>query len=95
MLYVRNVECWRMDKNLEKIERTKYCWIKYIILKLNLFFYRDCGTMCFLTHVQEKLWARVEQEFPFLIEETKACRCKVRRRSSRRSNSKSGVNSSR
>lgn len=51
--------------------------------------------MCFLTHVQEKLWARVEQEFPFLIEETKACRCKVRRRSNKRSNSKSGVNSSR
>lgn len=82
-------------RKFAKIQRMKYRWIKYITLKLNLFFYRDCGTMCFLTHVREKLWARVEQEFPFLIEESKACRCKVRRRSSKRSNSKSGVNSSR
>ncbi|KAF3425881.1 hypothetical protein E2986_10715 [Frieseomelitta varia] len=51
---------------------------------------RDCGTMCFLTHVQEKLWARMQREFPFFVEAAKgSCRCKVRgkRRSKSRGNS--------
>ncbi|CAK9798558.1 hypothetical protein ANTPLA_LOCUS1665 [Anthophora plagiata] len=52
---------------------------------------RDFGATSFISHVQEKLWSRLQQEFPILNEETKACRCKIRRR--RRS--RSHVNSSR
>ncbi|KAK1127807.1 hypothetical protein K0M31_003299 [Melipona bicolor] len=40
---------------------------------------RDCGAMCFLTHVQEKFWARMQREFPFFVQGAKgSCRCKVR-----------------
>ncbi|KOC67627.1 hypothetical protein WH47_10402 [Habropoda laboriosa] len=53
--------------------------------------FRDFGATPFMSHVQEKLWCRLQQEFPFLNEETKACHCKIRRR--RRS--KSHLNNSR
>ncbi|KAK9293936.1 hypothetical protein QLX08_011288 [Tetragonisca angustula] len=52
---------------------------------------RDCGAMCFVTDVQEKLWARMQREFPFLVEGVKGtCRCKVRGKRRSKSRGSSG-----